>query len=986
LVVIVALWSSAAAFAAAVQVYWASDPVGPGAAVMVIGDALGAHATVEIARLADTAAGNPARARFTWPGEGAKVEALQATENSLKFVVPATLPPGVFAYRITTASGVVTGLLNRPAIWWTQGNRGTSTSPGGLLHLFGKNLAASGAGGAAATVFLKGPRLPAGGSGETPPSPLRTVALTAQGDAYEATVALPADLPFGDYEVFVHNSRGGSGAWSEPAIARVEKPLAWPQTIFNVKDFAAAGTGAKDDTTPVQAALAAAEKNGGGVVYFPRGRYLVSAMLRVPRFTILRGEKRELVNLLWPDFPHPPESLVRGSNNFGIEDMTLYCANYKTIIAADTRTPEAGDVFLRRLRVRANLYYGHPEPEDVDRRYREGLKVGFGGGYWLAILGGRNVEVRDCDLYSAGCVISLTEPHGTRIEGNVLGAGRWGGSGVFGGDGVVIADNKYVGCDLMSWGAAGGLGFGNLQHVFIRRNSFALEHGGDRESITSDSSGEIYHGRIAAADALGITLPQGVMEKTPPERRDAMKGAAVYVVDGKGQGQWRAIARFEGPRIVVDRPWDVVPDASSTVATTYLLRQWLILDNDFFDTGVAVQIYGASLEHIIAGNRSARTAGFHNFGMHYNGIQPSWFVQWLGNEILEGNIFHGDHDNCCLSGEAHLGVFGSVGTDWQLPITMGTVLRGNRLHNNARIALGNETPAGDPIPGSRTDPLVKDLIVEDNLVENNGVGICISRTAHGVLLRNNHFHNVRQPVWEEAAELAAAERRTREICAQRGPVAAWSGAKTRVDGMDKTRFPDTTGHGFDAVGLGVQAAPEGVHGGAIKFSGESFLRADDAQVFNRPSFTLNLWIKPDAVAARQGLIGKRWGGVAAPFVLSLGDGCLGLEATDETNQWSFNFHSSAVVKAGVWNHLAAVVEAGKGVILYCNGKVVGKLDNPKKLCFNAEPLVLGREAWNGGSDGRPCFYHGLMDGVKIWARPLAAGEVQAEYERGRPAK
>ena len=421
LAVVVALWSSAA-FAAAAQVYWASDPVGPGAAVMVIGDALGKHATVEIVRLADTAAGSPASARFSWPGEGEKVEALQATEHSLKFVVPATLPPGVFAYRITTASGDATGLLNRPAIWWTQGNRGTSTSPGGILHLFGKNLAASGAGGAAATVLLKGPRVPASGSSETLSS-VRTVALTAQGDAYEATVALPTELPVGDYEVFVHNSRGGSGAWSEAAIAQVEKPLAWPQTVFNVKDFAAEGTGLKDDTTPVRAALAAAEKNGGGVVFFPRGRYLVSAMLRVPRFTILRGEKRELVNLLWPDFPHPPEALVRGTNSFGIEDMTLYCANYKTIIAADTRTPEAGDVFLRRLRVRANLYYGHPEPEEVDRRYREGLKVGFGGGYWLAMLGGRNVEVRDCDLYSAGCVISLTEPHGARIEGNILGAG-----------------------------------------------------------------------------------------------------------------------------------------------------------------------------------------------------------------------------------------------------------------------------------------------------------------------------------------------------------------------------------------------------------------------------------------------------------------------------------------------------------------------------------------------------------------------------------
>ena len=168
LTVVVGLWS-AWAFAAAPQVYWVSDPVGSGQTVMAIGDALGDHATVELVRLADATAGSPAPARFAWPDGGAKVEALQATNSSLKFVVPATLPPGVFAYRIATASGAATGLLNRPVIWWTQGNRGTSTGPGGSLRLFGKNLAvgnaaASGGNGLSQGTAISGmrPQLDAG--------------------------------------------------------------------------------------------------------------------------------------------------------------------------------------------------------------------------------------------------------------------------------------------------------------------------------------------------------------------------------------------------------------------------------------------------------------------------------------------------------------------------------------------------------------------------------------------------------------------------------------------------------------------------------------------------------------------------------------------------------------------------------------------------------------------------------------------------------
>ena len=241
---------------------------------------------------------------------------MQATDHSLKFIVPATLPPGVFAYRIATASGTATGLLNRPAIWWTQGNRGKSTSPGSVLHLYGKNLAAVDAGGAVATVVLKGPRASSGG-GERPMPPLQTVALTAQGDAYEAAVTLPAELPVGDYEVFLHNGRGGSGAWSEVVTTRVEKLPPWPQTVFNVKDFGAEGTGVKDDIAAVRAALTAARRTAAGWSLSPRP---VPCLYHVERAAVYdpAREKREWVNLLWPDFPKPPEALIRGKNNFGL--------------------------------------------------------------------------------------------------------------------------------------------------------------------------------------------------------------------------------------------------------------------------------------------------------------------------------------------------------------------------------------------------------------------------------------------------------------------------------------------------------------------------------------------------------------------------------------------------------------------------------------------------------------------------------------------
>jgi hypothetical protein len=179
-------------------------------------------------------------------------------------------------------------------------------------------------------------------------------------------------------------------------------------------------------------------------------------------------------------------------------------------------------------------------------------------------------------------------------------------------------------------------------------------------------------------------------------------------------------------------------------------RHWLVVDNDFTDVGIAVQFYGASIEHIAARNRCSRSAGFHNFGMNYHGIQPSWFVQWLDNEIVEGNIYRADHDQIRLSGDSHLGVYGLVGRDWRWPITLGTVLRRNHLHNNASIVLGSEARSAKPTPIGRMDPLVSEVVVEDNTIENSELGICVFQTARGVWSAGNHFRNVKQELWEDA--------------------------------------------------------------------------------------------------------------------------------------------------------------------------------------------------------------------------------------------
>ena len=121
------------------QVFWASDPVRPNETVLLQGNDFGSAAVVEVSRWDDAMVTAPTAEveAKSWT----RVPVLQASDCSLKFVVPADWKMGVFACRVT-AGGATSApvLVNAPDPWWVQGDRGASATPGGWLRIFGKSL------------------------------------------------------------------------------------------------------------------------------------------------------------------------------------------------------------------------------------------------------------------------------------------------------------------------------------------------------------------------------------------------------------------------------------------------------------------------------------------------------------------------------------------------------------------------------------------------------------------------------------------------------------------------------------------------------------------------------------------------------------------------------------------------------------------------------------------------------------------------------
>jgi hypothetical protein len=127
----------------------------------------------------------------------------------------------------------------------------------------------------------------------------------------------------------------------------------------------------------------------------------------------------------------------------------------------------------------------------------------------------------------------------------------------------------------------------------------------------------------------------------PPENAFAgtWKDALVYIMDGKGAGQVRHITRANGAELLVDRPWDVVPDSSSFIVIPKSFEHGLFVRNTFQESGI-FNFWGGSFDQIIDGNLYDRSHSAMAMGLGvYGGMVPSARCQLLNNARIEPSGF-----------------------------------------------------------------------------------------------------------------------------------------------------------------------------------------------------------------------------------------------------------------------------------------------------------------------------------------------------------
>ncbi len=671
------------------HIVWASDPVRPGETVMLIGEGFTSNSVVE---LSESGSGQPWQA----------LSQEQSGGRSFKAAVPKGVPQNVWACRVRQGDQVSpVEWLNEPVVWWCNGDGGETATPGGWLRVFGKSL---NFGGRSRVRLRDG----AGQNSELSPH---------ASSCYELSCTLPVELEPGDYALSVHNGLGGEAAWRDAGRMSVQSRAVWKSDFFNVKDF---GT---KPAEALMAALRAAETNGGGIVYLPRGRYPVKDTLKIPTNTVLRGESMALTSLYWPDYEKPPSELITGAD-FGIESLSLYCQNHRNVVA-DTAASKR--MFLRQARIRANAFF-MIEDTGKEFRGRKGPASHKECGAAVLLRGG-NFEITDCDLYASNYGVRIMKAKTGVIARNQI---RYGGRGysIENTERLIFEGNLVEGNNLLAIGNDITTFWSNYcRHIYFADNRVRQMYGADREMMTLDAASGAYFGTASAVDGAKLTLAADpVFRDYAPKPHTNWVGAAVQILDGKGAGQYRFVTAHSGREWQVDCPWVVPPDAASRISIAPFRGQNLFVGNTFEDGG-AFQLYAAAHDSIVAENKGSRMDGFLVWGLnpHGWGYQPSWYCQFFDNEILEGNGY--GHRSASL---------GTVGYDetkaFDGALIRATIFRRNVLHNNASIVINGPT---------------EDTLVENCTVRNSDRGIMVKASTRGTLLRGNTFEGVGLPVQEE---------------------------------------------------------------------------------------------------------------------------------------------------------------------------------------------------------------------------------------------
>jgi len=557
--------------------------------------------------------------------------------------------------------------INRTEGWWIGPDRAVA---GQSVALYGRNLARSN-GTTESFIYLQ----PVGGQGQW----IRPNSV----NPYRVEFTVPA-LPAGAYEAWVHNGHGGRFGWSGPFRLTITAQTQWAaqsERIVNVRQFGAKGDGTSDDSAAVEAALKAAASMAPSTVLFPAGTYAVRRSLDVPANVRWLGEDRErsVLKLV------VPLSRIGGHGFLHSREAADNASFERIAIVADRQIDQwpHAMIFLQGQ----NIRFSH-------------ARLSSWGAQSLEI-SSQGLFIEDTDVVGSGTFISSSSQ--VFVSRSTFRMTDDGESGVaaWGGRDLAFLDNEVMNADE-SRSDGHGIGrlfvtqghFGSTRNMYFSGNRTRNSAPRDCEKVDCNKGEQIIfefgavnlQGRATAVSSDRISFDS-------LDTQETAGGKDVIVVGGRGVGQRRRIIAVEGNTAILDRPWNIQPDTTTSLFFVTAIAERAVVYGNTFEgrdthskhdsNSTAVLVWGLCYDMVIDNNQISRMR--HGLmvaatsGTAQDSVSAPFFTLVVNNRIRDGN--NGIYTGLTFGFDTHPGVYGGF----------GNVFRRNAIASMSRFGIAFDT-------------------------------------------------------------------------------------------------------------------------------------------------------------------------------------------------------------------------------------------------------------------------------------------------------
>jgi polygalacturonase len=605
--------------AGAPQIAEWSKQVGPGQTVLLTG--------FQLSTFSGTDLGKDVRFEAVAPDGTRKDASIQTVQTDKAAVtLDAALPAGMLLLYPRNASGIGYPVpINKTEAWWVGPD---DASPGEASAVHGRNLGSY--------VYLKHKT-----TGTT------YVPTVTASNPYCIDFTIPATAANGNYEVWTHNGSGGSYGWSGPLTLTVRTAPNFAARIINVKtDYGAKGDGVTDDYQTIIEAINFANRNQPATVYFPKGVYTTSSGFYPNSGVKLLGESRT-------------ESIIRCHPTL-FPSATV--ATYGLILANGGNT----DIAFENLTFDGNGRIGLNGTINTLTYIRFSDHITYNnvtllgkGSPCFDLHGSSHIQLKNASLTTTAnflgtarqifidnCQFYLTNDTGLALH-------HWGNNGFSMTNSTCqdLDNTKIDGWGQGRWYVGTG-NWGTLHHQYVANNTtrnLAVRPGNGEqntgEQLLWEYNLSIHQSGVSQATPTGATL-------TTTKAED-LSDQVVVVIKGKGLGQSRTITAFDAATgtLTVDEPWQVIPDATSTLSIGRFLDKVAVYQNSLDGkaevaaaNGTAssgIQPYEGTVNFVADGNRIQEVStGISVWGQGRDiasggSIEPNYFNTFINNQLTD---------------------------------------------------------------------------------------------------------------------------------------------------------------------------------------------------------------------------------------------------------------------------------------------------------------------------------------------------------------